>query len=88
MRNVLILPYYVESNLEELDYLSEGILEELIYLFSTSSSLNAIPRSTSFYFKNNPIPLSEIKERFNVDFLISFGTECHQVVIFHAAVKR
>jgi len=70
MRKVLILPYYVESNLEELDYLSEGILEELIYLFSTSSSLNAIPRSTSFYFKSNPIHLSEIKERFNVDFLI------------------
>lgn len=70
MRKVLILPYYVETNLEELDYLSEGILEELIYLFSTSSSLNTAPRSTSFYFKNNPIPLNEIKDRFNVDFLI------------------
>lgn len=70
MKKVLILPYHVDNKLKDLDYLSEGILEELIYLFSTSSILSTTPRSTSLYLKNNPIPLNEIKERFNVEFLV------------------
>ncbi len=70
MKKVLILPFHIEYKLNELDYLSEGILEELIYLFSTSEGLETSPRSTSLYLKNNPIPLNEIKERFNVEFLV------------------
>ena len=70
MNKVLILPYHVDNELKDIDYLSEGIFEELIYSFSTISNLNTTPRSTSLYLKKNPIPLSEIRERFNVGFLI------------------
>jgi TolB-like protein len=70
MRKILIQPYFIDRKLASLDYLSEGILEELMYLFSNAADLSTAPRSTSIYFKDNPIPLHEIKERFNADFLI------------------
>ena len=80
MKKVLILPYHVDNKLKDLDYLSEGILEELIYSFSTNSNLNTTPRSTSLYLKKNPIPLSEIRERFNVGFLIEGTVKCKEGV--------
>jgi len=70
MKKILIVPYQIDGKLKELDYLSEGILEELLTLFSMSPGLNTTPRSTSLYFNTNPIPINEIKERFNADFLI------------------
>ncbi len=70
MKKILILPYHLDASLKDLDYLSEGILEELISLISSIPDFKTTSRTTSFYLKNNPIPLNEIKERFNVDVVV------------------
>lgn len=70
MKKILILPYHVSNKLEDSEYLSEGILEELIYLISSVFGLSTTSRSTSLYLKNNPIPHSEIKLRFDVDYVL------------------
>ncbi|MBL4709928.1 MAG: LytTR family transcriptional regulator DNA-binding domain-containing protein [Flavobacteriales bacterium] len=70
MTKILILPYTISKVINDLDYLSEGILEELTQLISTNSKLIPSSRSTSIYLLNNPIPPSEIKERYNIDFII------------------
>jgi hypothetical protein len=38
MKKILILPYNISSELEDLEFLSEGILEELIYLLSSPNA--------------------------------------------------
>lgn len=70
MKKILILPYQVPQKFKNSEYLSEGILEELIYLISPSSELNTTSRSTSLYLKNNPMPLYKIKEQFDVDYVL------------------
>ncbi|MBL4668972.1 MAG: LytTR family transcriptional regulator DNA-binding domain-containing protein [Flavobacteriales bacterium] len=70
MNKILILPYNISKSINDLDYLSEGILEELNQLISTNSNLKTTSRSTSFYLLDNPIPPAEIKERYNIDFII------------------
>ena len=70
MKKILILPYYLDGKLKQLDYLSEGILEELLSLISSSSNIKTTSRTTSLYLKNNPIPIIEIKEKYNVDIVI------------------
>ena len=78
MKKILILPYRIDNQLKDLDYLPEGILEELIYLLSDSTGISTTPRSTSLYLNNNPIRLNEIKRRFNVDFLVEGNVKQHE----------
>jgi TolB-like protein/Tfp pilus assembly protein PilF len=69
LKKILILPYHID-NLDNIEYLSEGILEELIYLFSKSSLIKTASRTTSLYIKDNPIPLEKLKIEHQVDYLI------------------
>ncbi len=70
MKRILVLPYHVNKGFKESDYLSEGILEELIFLFSNVTGLSTTSRSTSLYLKSNPVPHNEIKTRFDVDYVL------------------
>ncbi|MEK6154710.1 LytTR family transcriptional regulator DNA-binding domain-containing protein [Flavobacteriaceae bacterium 3-367] len=69
MKKVLILPYHIDK-LDDLHHLSEGILEESIYLISKSSQIKTASRTTSLYVKANPIPLEKLKTEHQVDYLI------------------
>ncbi len=69
-KKILILPYHLDNKLRDLEYLSEGILEELLSLVATNSNVKTTSRTTSLYLKNNPLPLNEIKERYNVDVVV------------------
>ncbi|GAB4512142.1 MAG: hypothetical protein Tsb004_17600 [Allomuricauda sp.] len=69
MEKVLILPYYID-NLKDSEYLSEGILEELIYLLSQSRGLKIASRTTSLFVKNNPLALRQLKNDFEIDYLV------------------
>lgn len=71
MKKILILPYHVnKAFFKDAKYLSEGILEELIFLMSSIPKLSTTSRSTSLYLKNNPIPHREIMSRFDVDYVL------------------
>lgn len=70
MKKILVLPYHLQSTFKDLEYLSEGILEELIFRITSVDRLNTMSRSTSLYLKNNPAPHSEIQLRFDVDYVL------------------
>ena len=70
MKKIVILPYHTSNLTTDLSYLSEGILEELIYLISSTGKLSTSSRSTSLYLKNNPIPHDEIKARFQANYVL------------------
>ena len=70
MNKILILPYKIDNSINDLDYLSDGILEELTQLISIIPDLKTTSRSTSFYLLNNPLSPVEIKERYNIDYII------------------
>lgn len=70
MKKILVLPYHVNKTLKDSEYLSEGILEELIFLIASISGLSTTSRSTSLYLKNNPAPQREIQSRFDVDYVL------------------
>ncbi len=70
MKKVLVLPFHVQKTLKNHEYLSEGILEELIDLVSLSPGMRATSRSISLYLGKNPTPGIEISERFGVNYII------------------
>jgi adenylate cyclase len=70
MKKILILPYHLDVQLKKIDYLSEGILEELLFLVSSNPNVKTTSRTTSLYLEKNPLPLNEIKERYNVDVVL------------------
>jgi len=70
MTKILILPYQIDISIDNFDYLSEGILEELSHLISTASNLKTTSRSTSMHLLNNPIPPTEMKERYDIDYVV------------------
>lgn len=69
MKKVLILPFHITTN-HQLDYLSEGILGELIYLLSLIPEITVLSRSTSFFLHKNPLPYSQIKERYQAGYVL------------------
>lgn len=70
MKKILVLPYFFDEKLKDLDYLSEGILEELLSLISSNPKLKTTSRTTSIYLKNNPIHVIETKKRYNVNVVV------------------
>lgn len=70
MKKILILPYLIDPTLAELDYLSEGILEELIELLSSVNTFKVSSRTTSLYLKSNPLPVQKVKDEYDIDYLI------------------
>jgi len=70
MTKILILPYQIDKSISGLDYLSEGVFEELTQLITNTSNLSTTSRSTSFYLLNNPKPTTEIKDLYDIDFII------------------
>ena len=75
LKKILILPYHLDNKIKDLDYLSEGILEELISMISYNPKVKTTSRTTSLYLKNNPLPLNEIKERYNLDVVVEGNIE-------------
>ncbi len=70
MKKVLVLSFHIQKNIKDLDYLSEGILEELIDLISLSDKMRATSRSISLYLKDNPSPGTDLVKQFGIDYII------------------
>ena len=70
MNKILILPFNIDNSIADLNYLSDGIFEELTNIITTTSNLKTTSRSTSFFLLNNPTPTIEIKKRYQIDFII------------------
>ncbi len=67
---ILVLPFKIHKSVLDLEYLQEGMLEEIIDFISLNTSMRAASRSVSLYFKDELPTGSELKSQFQIDFLI------------------
>lgn len=70
MKKVLIIPFHISKEIEDADYLMEGMVEELIDFISETKGMSTAGRNLSLYLKEHPQSGKELSEQFGVDYLI------------------
>jgi adenylate cyclase len=65
-KSVAVLPLLNMSADPDMEYLSDGMTEEIINALSTIKNLKVTSRTSSFFFKNKNIPLPQIGRELNV----------------------
>ena len=66
---LIVLPFSNLNNVEDNDFLVDGIVEDIITEFSRLNSIEIISRNTSFAFKGKEIDNSNIAAEFGIDFI-------------------
>ena len=69
-KTIAILPFQNETNNEQLDYLSEGLADDVIKQFSHLSALSVINSRSSFHFKNTDKTISQLSKALNADLIM------------------
>ena len=65
-KSIAVLPFADMSEKKDQEYFSDGIAEELLDLLAQVPDLRVTSRTSSFYFKAKPTPLSEIAKTLGV----------------------
>ena len=65
-KSIAVLPFINMSASTENEYFSDGITEEIINALSKIKNLKVTSRTSSFFFKNKKIPLTEIGNQLKV----------------------
>ena len=66
---LIVLPFNNLSNVEDNDFLVDGIVEDLITEFSRINSIEVISRNTAFSFKGKEVNSAQIATEFGIDFI-------------------
>jgi serine/threonine-protein kinase len=66
MDSIVVLPFDVASNLQELEYLSDGITESLINSLSQLEDMRVVARSTAFQYRGRQSEVEEIASALKV----------------------
>ena len=66
---LIVLPFNNLSNVEDNDFLVDGIVEDLITEFSRINSIEVISRNTAFSFKGKEVNNAQIATEFGIDFI-------------------
>ena len=66
---LIVLPFSNLNNVEDNDFLVDGIVEDIITEFSRLNSIEIISRNTAFAFKGKEIDNSKIADEFGIDFI-------------------
>ena len=66
---LIVLPFNNLSNVEDNDFLVDGIVEDLITEFSRINSIEVISRNTAFSLKGKEIENTKIAAEFGIDFI-------------------
>ena len=66
---LIVLPFNNLSNVEDNDFLVDGIVEDLITEFSRINSIEVISRNTAFSFKGKEANNAQIATQFGIDFI-------------------
>nr|WKN35603.1 helix-turn-helix domain-containing protein [Tunicatimonas sp. TK19036] len=67
---IAVLPFVNMSSDPENEYFSDGITEEIINALAKIEHLKVISRTSSFFFKNKDMPLSEIAAQLKVAIIL------------------
>ena len=68
--SIAVLPFDNLSGDPEQDYLGDGLTENIIAVLSGSPDLFVIARNSSFTYKNKPVQVQEVAERFGVRYVL------------------
>ncbi len=68
--SIAVLPFKNMSSNAENEYFCDGITEEIINALAKIDALKVTSRTSSFYFKNKELPISEIGETLNVSIIL------------------
>lgn len=69
-KTIAVLPFVNMSNNEENEYFSDGITEEIINALAKIQNLKVTSRTSSFFFKNKNIPITQIGKELNVSAIL------------------
>lgn len=69
-KSIAVLPFKDLSAGPELDYLGEGIAEEILTALSKVDNLRVAARRSAFWFKDRDAQLSEVASKLNVDHVV------------------
>ena len=69
-RSIAVLPLEDLSIAGDQEWLADGLTEELLNSLARLPELQVIARSSAFHFKNQDIPLHEIAEKLNVEYVV------------------
>tara|TARA_B100000029_G_scaffold57771_1_gene52182 strand:+ start:457 stop:2247 length:1791 start_codon:yes stop_codon:yes gene_type:complete len=66
---LIVLPFSNLNNVEDNDFLVDGIVEDIITEFSRINSIEIISRNTSFAFKGKEVDNAEIAGEYGIDYI-------------------
>uniref|UniRef100_UPI0032178104 tetratricopeptide repeat protein n=1 Tax=uncultured Draconibacterium sp. TaxID=1573823 RepID=UPI0032178104 len=69
-KTIAILPFVNMSGSDDVEYFSDGITEEIINALASIPYLKVTSRTSSFYFKNKPVPIREIARQLDVAIIL------------------
>ncbi len=69
-KSIAVLPFKNMSSNDEHEYFCDGITEEIINALAKIGSLKVTSRTSSFYFKNKELPISNIAETLGVTIIL------------------
>lgn len=69
-KTIAVLPFVNMSTSQENEYFSDGITEEIINALSKIKNLKVTSRTSSFFFKNKNIPITQIAGELNVSAIL------------------
>ncbi|PLX17297.1 MAG: hypothetical protein C0599_13870, partial [Salinivirgaceae bacterium] len=68
--SIAVLPFQNSSSEKELDYICEGIAEEIIDTLTNSKELFVTARSSSFMLKQQDLSLLDVSKKLNVSYIV------------------
>ena len=68
--SIAVLPFHNTSSEKELDYICDGLAEEVIDSLTKSKNLFVTARSSSFLFRNKEVSILDISRKLNVSFVL------------------
>ena len=75
--SIAVMPFVNMSGVQEMEYLGDGLAEEILNLLAKLNELNVAARTSSFYFKNKQVDIKEIGSRLGVGHVLE-GSVRHQ----------
>lgn len=66
VQSIAVMPFVNLSNEPEMEYLGDGLAEEILNLLARLTELNVAARTSSFYFKDKDVDIQVIGQRLGV----------------------
>jgi TolB-like protein/Tfp pilus assembly protein PilF len=75
--SIAVMPFVNMSGVQEMEYLGDGLAEEILNLLAKLNELDVAARTSSFYFKNKNMDIKEIGSSLGVGHVLE-GSVRHQ----------